>query len=168
MALIDVVLAVDCTVRILEPKLAEFGFGRGAFTRRAVAPLVTWIPANDGFEPPEQAVRGPIDPRVTATRLAGCEAHIWAVANPNTPEDFRATETLLHQVVASLRANAPGRALVLIGGHWEDNSAAESTAYGRAYVLSFQVRVPILQIAVQGGPVQVTAVPQTTQIDSTS
>lgn len=163
-ALIDLITAVDTTLRHpnLQPNLAPFAFGKDKIALHENPPRVVWVPAPDRFEASEQ-MRSPF-PTVTAERIAGCEAHIWAVTNPGTVEDFRACELLLHQVIASLRANAPGKAITFNGGQWDHSDGAELTAYGRAYILSFGVRIPVLQTATQGGPTPITAVPQTSLV----
>lgn len=164
MALVQIVHAVDSVLRAIEPKLAEFGFGEEALARQAMPPMVTWVPAPDSFEVGgEQHQRHPSQAQnVVAMRLAGCTAHIWGAVVPQTLEDYSACEDLLDKVVASLRAILPARDLIILGGAPADKTRAEYTAYGRAYILSFQVRTPIWQVAVQTGtPTKSTPVTST-------
>lgn len=172
MALAEILGKVGLTIKAVgaaHDLVIDVAFGEKELARRETPPMVTWVPgggAQDAFEVGGEQHTGTSKTalKVCAMRLAGCEAHVWGAATDQSEEDSSATETLLHWVVAALKANLPARDLILLGGRWEDKEkGAEATAYGRAYVLVFQIRLPVMQVAVQGGPTPVTTAQQTNQ-----
>jgi hypothetical protein len=155
--LVDVIAQVQLTLGALVGQSLTTGFGRSQRVARAVPPQVTWVPTSDDFEVGGEQHTGTDKgaARVVAMRLAGCEAHIWGAVNPQTAEDFSATEILLHQVVAALRANLKARSLAQLRGAWSDLSGAEAVSFGRAYVLSFVVRLPVVEQGTVGSTVTI-------------
>lgn len=128
-----------------ETKLS-LGFGDGHRSDLSTtAPKVTWIPTIDSYEVGGEQHTGSNGQagRVVAMRLAGCDAHIWGAALPQSREDFSVCELLVHQVVFSIKYIAKARDSIIQSGRWEDKGRAEIASYGRAYILSFQIRLPV-------------------------
>lgn len=160
--LVSVINQVQLTLLALNPAITV-GFGSAQRAQRAVPPMVTWVPTTDGFESSAEQHLGTAKaaPRIVANRLAGCEAHLWGAVTNQVDEDFSATEALVEQVVCALRASLKARDLVDLRGAWKDAGGAEAVSFGRAYVLSFVIRLPIAEQGVVGSTATVTAVPQT-------
>lgn|GEM_PF-6103220 len=167
MALIDVITQVNLTLTALNPAVS-IAFGPAELNRRAQPPMVTWVPTSDSFEVGGEHHTGTNKAagRVIAMCLAGCEAHIWGAVSPQSGEDYSATWALLTQVINALRGTVKARDMVLASssGRWVDVGGAQSTSYGRSYVFSFAVRLPIVEVASTGATTVLTAVPTTNTI----
>lgn len=147
MALADVVDAVAALLPGVAVKCgAEF------VTRNDAPPRVIFVPSADEF--PGAARQGPAGvgqphfgrgPRPLKTRAAGVDIHVWAAGAPedtSETKDLRATEALLHRVVAAIHRVAHGsyrveRAL------WP---AASDGHHGRLAILSAVFLLPVLEL----------------------
>lgn len=121
-------------------------------------PRIVVVPTRDKFKTTPQIARpvgtqpgfaGGANPRPLRARLAGADAHIWAIAPKQQRPDeqldanYAALGALLNQFVASLNRVAAG-AWELDSGEVDQRTLV--VRYGLVYRLSFTVEIPVTDV----------------------
>lgn len=133
-------------------------FDKQFLTENSAPPRIVVVPTRDKFKTTPQIARpagtqpgfaGGANPRPLRARLAGADAHIWAVApKQQRPEEqlaanYAALGALLNQFVASLNRVAAG-AWELDSGEVDQRTVM--VRYGLVYRLSFTVEIPMTDV----------------------
>ena len=135
----DLLVNVQPEINTRSGLTVTFHTGPEFVRQEEIAPRIVWVPTRDRYLPP-QGVGG--KQRAVAIRDAGVETYIWGV-------DYAQTEILIHSTVMAIHRFAVG-ARIIESGQFQNES--ENVRYGRGYVLTWSLWIPVTDVLFSTAP----------------
>jgi hypothetical protein len=135
----DLLAVVEPEINARSGLTVTFHTGPEFVRQEEIAPRIVWVPTRDTFHPP-QGIGG--SPRAVAIRQAGVESYLWGV-------DYAQTEILIHSAVMAIHRHAVGARIIESG---EFQNISHDVRYGRGYLLTWNVWIPVADVVYAHAP----------------